>query len=139
MTNIQEALADMKIIKEQVIAMVADNKQLRAEVELRGFKISNLTTERDVANQEIERLKGATITDVRHYDRAITPTEVELNYQLTAANAKMEKLRDVLEKIAESGEYENNSLGNKVKGPKLFPTQMWWLAKQALADSEEGK
>ena len=36
--------------------MVAENKQLKAEVELRGFKVTNLTTERDVANQEIERL-----------------------------------------------------------------------------------
>jgi len=89
----------------------------------------------------IGQLKAKNDEIVEQHDAAIRePLEAkitQLESQLTAANAKMEKLRDVLEKIAESGEYENNSLGNRVKGPKLFPTQMWWLAKQTLADTEE--
>ena len=42
---------------EAVIRLITLVEAQQAEIDVLTFKVSNLTTERDVANQEIERLK----------------------------------------------------------------------------------
>jgi len=53
----------------------------KTEIDVLTFKLSNVTTERDVANQEIERLKEAN----EHWCKQ--------KEQLTAANAEIERLK----------------------------------------------
>ena len=104
--------------------VVEDIPWLLTQIDVLTFKLTNVTTERDVANAEIERLK------VR--DMWLSDSES----QLTAANAKVEKLREayreLLIRIANSYKGSIGSIDN-VYLPQLNREQI----DQALADTEE--
>jgi len=95
-------------------------------VEVSTFKVSNLTTERDVANQEIERLKAEKWPD------QVFKLEETFHRHLTASQAKVEKLRDAA--IA---------LCNAAKDPSWLDKDRRTIfiaeLQQAVADSKEGK
>jgi len=77
---------------EDVIWLLALVEAQEAEVELRGFKISNIITERDVANAEIERLK---FSDHEHLalERDYRTRLLEIDKELTAAKREIERLK----------------------------------------------
>jgi len=58
-------------------------------VETQDFKVSNLTTERDVAWQEIKRLHGAYSEELKHCS--------EGNIKIAELKVKVEKLRHAIE------------------------------------------
>jgi len=82
-------------------------------IEVLEFKVTNLTTERDVANQEIDRLKlsvaglEAENRELRKpFDDAIAAVRKVLESQLTTAKAEIERLKkflvgDEIEKLKE--------------------------------------
>jgi len=63
------------------------------EIEVLTFKVANVTTERDVAWQEIERLKESSTVarEVEADYQNVYAENEKLRSQLTAANAKVEK------------------------------------------------
>jgi len=61
-----------------------------AEIDVLTFKVSNLTTERDVANQEIERLRLLGVNVINRADA--------FDAQLTAAKEEIERLKREIEK-----------------------------------------
>jgi len=71
--------------EEDVLDLSDDAGWIIGEIEVLTFKVSNLTTERDVANQEIERWKGINDELNDDVDR--------LRDWNTAANAEIEKLK----------------------------------------------
>jgi len=135
-------------IQTHIAELIDQLTDAKEEIDVLTFKVTNLTTEKRVANEEIERLKGlGTIKGIRTYDHALSDDGIKAVYdmesQLTAANTradeaeahtmrdanyqaklevKVKKLRDAIE------DYINNDIGRKDTLRNL---------EQALADTEE--
>jgi len=76
-----------------------------AEINVLKFKLANLTTERDVANQEIERLnqeygqRGKTISDLKS-DMNTQAAEIKyVQSQLGEAKEEIERLKEDLDRM----------------------------------------
>jgi len=88
----EEIVALNDEVEEQAAGRRHIQDTLSAEIDVLTFKVSNLTTERDVANQEIERLKDKEHGVTLNYLDA-DKERVDLQSQLTAKDEEIERLK----------------------------------------------
>ena len=105
------------------------------EIKVLKFRESNVTTERDVANKEIERI-SLRLEETRGLSRDLTTVLEKRNNQLNVEQATLKKMRGALEEISKGqGRFSLDHFEhcrNTVEDMKV-------LAEQALADTEEEK
>ena len=112
--------------KEQTDLLKAELLEKIGEIEVLTFKVSNLTTERDTANQEIERLHQQ-LSDLNDQHNAILNDRGavmlerdKLNIEITAANESKERAWHQIDDLKKQlGEAYDNGEALNAKVEKL--------------------